>query len=594
MPVKLAYYCSGHGYGHATRVSAFASALLSLDDKPEVYIISSTPMRMFSECLNLGAQYRHAEIDPIISQPLAYAVDRRLSFDILRAFLEKKDTKLAEEVEWLRYKEIDCVLSDAAFLACEAATNAHLPSLLITNFTFDSVYSYLGAELCSDPSELDAGVPQVSSGADLHSGHGIEPLVSQLFSGYRNADVLLLLPGFIPIPSFFCRPSLPAEGWINSSSNRFQSNVEHLLQQYPMLEIYPSLTSPITTSGSSLNVHHKKLLREVKMAPLLVRPLSPDVTRLSRRIALLTTIGIPEEVCNDADTRILVVSFGGQTIGRPRGRHGSCAKPPCAAPLNNTNNIQHHAANYRILRRETRESCHANTEQNVGQQHESVPSLKTANTCVPEVNVPAYNLSSSGNLISSPVPSACHSLAEENFAMDDENIAPNSSFEIFPKLVDDCDRSPLPSPSWIAIVCGVPANWSVSETEDGLPSRFYIAPQDVYMPDLTAVADVVLGKLGYGTVSECIAYATPLVYVPRPLFVEEHGLRRFLEAKGVGVELSQQDFESGRWAERVKEAFRKGKDSRYEMRSDLQQEIRELADWVMQWVRNWRGQLAGH
>jgi hypothetical protein len=44
---------------------------------------------------------------------------------------------------------------------------------------------------------------------------------------------------------------------------------------------------------------------------------------------------------------------------------------------------------------------------------------------------------------------------------------------------------------WIAIVCGL----SGKEKDDSLPDRFFAAPRDVYMPDLTACCDVLLGKL---------------------------------------------------------------------------------------------------
>ena len=62
----------------------------------------------------------------------------------------------------------------------------------------------------------------------------------------------------------------------------------------------------------------------------------------------------------------------------------------------------------------------------------------------------------------------------------------------------------LPDDSWIAVVCGVSrAQWSGESDggreraggEDELPPNFFVAPQDVYMPDLTAVGDVLLGKL---------------------------------------------------------------------------------------------------
>lgn len=55
-----------------------------------------------------------------------------------------------------------------------------------------------------------------------------------------------------------------------------------------------------------------------------------------------------------------------------------------------------------------------------------------------------------------------------------------------------------------------------------MPSaRFTAMPLDVYVPDLIPLADAVLGKLGYGFVSECITLGTPLIYVPRQNWPEE-------------------------------------------------------------------------
>ena len=61
---------------------------------------------------------------------------------------------------------------------------------------------------------------------------------------------------------------------------------------------------------------------------------------------------------------------------------------------------------------------------------------------------------------------------------------------------------------WIAVVCDVGDAWGAED----LPERFFVAPKGVYMPDVTAVGDVLLGKLGYGTVSECVDACTPFVY----------------------------------------------------------------------------------
>lgn len=69
-----------------------------------------------------------------------------------------------------------------------------------------------------------------------------------------------------------------------------------------------------------------------------------------------------------------------------------------------------------------------------------------------------------------------------------------------PDVEEEVDIEPrglLPDDSWIAIVCGVSKEqWNAQGGEDeGLPEGFYVAPKDIYMPDLTAVADVLLGKL---------------------------------------------------------------------------------------------------
>jgi hypothetical protein len=78
-PLRLAYYCSGHGFGHATRVTAISCHLLTLSKQSstpsppiEIIVVSTAPSVVFSGCLALGALYRYAEVDPVISQPVAY------------------------------------------------------------------------------------------------------------------------------------------------------------------------------------------------------------------------------------------------------------------------------------------------------------------------------------------------------------------------------------------------------------------------------------------------------------------------------------------------------------------------------------------
>ena len=124
---SLAFYCSGHGFGHSTRVSAITAALLPLY---AVHIVTSAPHHPFQAVLEPTASsstsstgqhrryasYRYAEIDAQVVQSLAYEVDRKATFTRLKSFLEEREAKLAVEVAWLKENGITCVLSDATFL----------------------------------------------------------------------------------------------------------------------------------------------------------------------------------------------------------------------------------------------------------------------------------------------------------------------------------------------------------------------------------------------------------------------------------------------------------------------------------------------
>ncbi|KAI0685927.1 hypothetical protein BC835DRAFT_1309732 [Cytidiella melzeri] len=129
---------------------------------------------------------------------------------------------------------------------------------------------------------------------------------------------------------------------------------------------------------------------------------------------------------------------------------------------------------------------------------------------------------------------------------------------------------------------------------DELPESFFVAPKNVHMPDLTAVAEVLLGKLGYGTVSECVDACTPFVYVPRPLFIEEHGLRLLLDKEGVSVELSRSTYEAGDWAAAVQEAYDKGKACKAEKRREgetgrVAVAGKKMAAELVNWVKAAKG-----
>ncbi|KAI0027880.1 hypothetical protein K488DRAFT_60220 [Vararia minispora EC-137] len=579
MPRTFAYYCSGHGYGHATRVSAFASHLLLLEDPPTIHIVSSAPAHVFQDSIALGAHYRNALIDPVVVQPVAYRVDREKSVAALKSFLKTKEEMAREEADWLKTVGADCVLSDAAFLAFIAADRAQIPSVLVTNFTFDSVFSYLSHPVNQASPHLSDRTflsDNVDGGDSPVPEEVLEPLVRQVYDGYRRADLLLRLPGYIPIPSFSMKPALPAPRWIDPWTGTFDAKVvSQLYEKVENIPVHPSL--PFSASLERPGPSKKPLPRTVRPAPLLVRLPSADVYTSAGRARVLSALGVPSERHDVHTTRILVVSFGGQVFHVPRSRTPSRPNSFISSPASSTEGSPP-APNSQGLGfsffGSLQHSLNALADREPQPCKRFVPPLfSTSHIHIPGAPAPA-------SLPASPISPRANAFEPLSSGRVVVRSPSDESLEDEPHM--------LPDESWIAIVCGVD-----NQAEGELPDGFYVAPKDVYMPDLMAVADVLLGKLGFGTVAECVDSCTPFVYISRPLFVEEHGLKIYLDRAGVGVEMAHNEYESGHWAARIADAWARGGTRKCMRREgahavDRRAEGRDIAEFLMDWVEEWK------
>lgn len=83
-----------------------------------------------------------------------------------------------------------------------------------------------------------------------------------------------------------------------------------------------------------------------------------------------------------------------------------------------------------------------------------------------------------------------------------------------------------------------------------------LAPEVMDHADATATADAVIGKLGYSLCAECAATLTPLIFPPRPDFVEAEALGAAMIEMGLGLPLAPEPFRALDWRpalERAKE-----------------------------------------
>lgn len=134
--MKLAYFITPHGFGHAARAAAVLQALEKLC-APEIHIYTSVPEWFFSDSVNRYT-YHHVipdvglvQKDPMNEDPDA---TRRL-LDTTLPWPEKLVSDLARKVQGCNF-----ILCDIAPLGISVAKRAGIPSVLIENFTWDWIY----------------------------------------------------------------------------------------------------------------------------------------------------------------------------------------------------------------------------------------------------------------------------------------------------------------------------------------------------------------------------------------------------------------------------------------------------------------------
>ncbi|KAF9156620.1 hypothetical protein BG015_003588 [Linnemannia schmuckeri] len=533
------YYVSGHGFGHATRVNQIITELLkstttsssssssssstataaslapptaittkntegsSTNNTPTstsrhtIYIVSDAPEFIFQDVTALGAKYRNAKVDAGVVQPLAYSVDRQKTIEGVKSFLARREEILQTEVSWLAQVGADCVLADAPFLPCAAASAYGIPACLITNFTFDEVYRFL-----REGDTLDKDVMAVADAA---------------LEDYKKASLLLRLPGSIDIPSF--EDEILAMETSRSNGSPSVSDMDDIEEDHRILSLSTIQEQEHDFQQQQQRQQlqtHSKAKEDGNGAALL--PM--DVDEHYRRNSVIRH--------HSNDTIMGDITPSG--IMSPATSIGTTVSSPSPS----------------ILGCFRASSIAAGSDSSLSMAAASPMASKVRSLTRKVIDVPLV------------VRMAVNTREDvlRSLGVDELTIATKKMVLVSfgGQRLKQGWGNPLPE-GWIGVICGLPV-------EHELPEGFYRSPHGVYVPDLTRAADIVIGKLGYGTCSECIAHDTPLIYVSRPQFVEEHGLIKMMINHGLPVEMTAEEFENGQWQRSILEADRQAQEEK--------------------------------
>jgi UDP:flavonoid glycosyltransferase YjiC (YdhE family) len=139
----IVFYTSGHGFGHATRDMAVLQSLQRT--RPEVTLVvrTSVPRWFFDQSTHQPVDVQAFETDPGMVQKDSLTLDEAATARAAADFYQNFDERVAAEARWLREAGARAVVADVPPLACAAAAQAGIPSIVMANFTWDWIYEAL-------------------------------------------------------------------------------------------------------------------------------------------------------------------------------------------------------------------------------------------------------------------------------------------------------------------------------------------------------------------------------------------------------------------------------------------------------------------
>lgn len=176
----FAYYVTGHGFGHATRVVEVVRHLILAGH--DVHVVTGAPDFVFTTEIQSPRLFlRKLVLDCGAVQADALTVDRLASLEkYSETAVKPRASILATEVEWLNSIKADLVVSDVVAVACRAAADAGIRSVCVTNFSWDFIYA------------------EYVMAAGIHH----RSIVWQIAEDYSHCEFLIRLPGYCPMPAF--------------------------------------------------------------------------------------------------------------------------------------------------------------------------------------------------------------------------------------------------------------------------------------------------------------------------------------------------------------------------------------------------------
>lgn len=189
---SILYYITGHGYGHAVRSHQVIRALARLRPDLRFHVRTTAPEWLFYNAPTPVHHSRQA-IDVGIIQSDSLRMDLRETLAACRTIYDGCEKIIESEQTFLRSNDISLIIGDTPPLCFEIAARAGIPSISITNFTWDVIYR-----------------------AYIDAYPGFRSLVDRMTEFYGQTTLAFTLPYPCDTSMFPCQQAIP---WIARESS---------------------------------------------------------------------------------------------------------------------------------------------------------------------------------------------------------------------------------------------------------------------------------------------------------------------------------------------------------------------------------------
>lgn len=141
--MKIAYFISSHGFGHAARACAVMSGIAARFPQATFEIFTRVPRWFFDQSFAGTVSYSYHDLSTDVGfiQVTSMVEDYSATIEALEKLYPLSSTLIDTTATELTDRNVQMVFCDISVLGIEAAAKAGIPSVLVENFTWDWIYT---------------------------------------------------------------------------------------------------------------------------------------------------------------------------------------------------------------------------------------------------------------------------------------------------------------------------------------------------------------------------------------------------------------------------------------------------------------------